>query len=650
MMSIKNRDAPWSVWVLLLLVTLLAMGQMIWLAVTRYLGHNTLSFDLGVMSQAIWSATQGQPLIFTAEGVSLSRLARHVEIFYFLLAPLYWLRPSPTTLIIAQACLYAAGAIPAFRMAWRHWQHPWLALAAPVIYLFYPVAQTAVLFEFHGDTLAMPLLLFALEALDRRAWRTYALWLALALSCKFYVAVAVAGLGLLLWLQGERRVGSYTLFAAVIWGGLAFFGIRALFAPAEAALVKATPASYLTYYFGQVEEIAHSLLPRLVITLLVYLPALATLNRRNLGWLLPATLIAAPVLLSTGPGPSYDYRFHHYALAVPFLVTAVIHGGAHLRQMQPPGRSRGLAFPWQLRLLVALLLTLGLNALFVDTPLNPQFYSRSPGSGMGFTESGFTVSSRDQFKDKWLADSVPSTGAVLTNKQLGLRLVNRETIFVASLLPENRWATVLDQTDYAVFDVLYDFALADANGQIYHGGVTDNHAAIRAVMTSGQFQLLASQDGLLLFGREGAALEQRAEVVTFQPPSRISPVAFSEQITLLAANVIARSGRQFEATFVWQAQQPLPYDYPLIAVSKIEGLNHARLVHLPTLFVLPTTEWEAGMIIRETFVFELPQGTPPGAYQLSTGWHDSTHLFAHFTDPRSVVGIRLPTSSISFNQ
>jgi uncharacterized membrane protein len=339
------QRGSWTVWLLLAGISLLALTEMIWLGLTRYHGHNTLSADLAAMSQAIWSATQGQPLVFTVEGVALSRLARHVEIFYFLLAPLYWLRPSPTTLIIAQACLYAAGAVPAFRMAWRHWQHPWLALVAPVIYLFYPVAQTAVLFEFHGDTLAMPLLLFALEALDRRAWPAYTFWLVLASSCKFYVAVAVAGLGFLLYLQGERRVGSYTLLAAVVWGSLAFFGIRALFAPAEAALVKATPASYLVYYFGQVEEIVSSLLPRLVIALLVFLPASVTLTRRSLGWLLPATLIAAPVLLSSGPGPSYDYRFHHYALAVPFLVTAVIHGGACLRQIQPPGRSRGLAFP-----------------------------------------------------------------------------------------------------------------------------------------------------------------------------------------------------------------------------------------------------------------------------------------------------------------
>ncbi len=40
---------------------------------------------------------------------------------------------------------------------------------------FYPTALTSVLFDFHGDTLAMPLLLFALDALDQRAWGRYIL-------------------------------------------------------------------------------------------------------------------------------------------------------------------------------------------------------------------------------------------------------------------------------------------------------------------------------------------------------------------------------------------------------------------------------------------------------------------------------------------
>ncbi|MCP4423281.1 MAG: DUF2079 domain-containing protein, partial [Chloroflexi bacterium] len=66
----------------------LAFAMTAWLSLARYAAYNFEAFDLGAMSQAIWRATQGDPLIFTVEGVAFSRLARHVELFYFLLAPL----------------------------------------------------------------------------------------------------------------------------------------------------------------------------------------------------------------------------------------------------------------------------------------------------------------------------------------------------------------------------------------------------------------------------------------------------------------------------------------------------------------------------------------------------------------------------------
>jgi len=73
--------------------------------------------------------------------------------------------------------------------------------------VLYPTAQTAVLFDFHGDTLAMPCLMFALDALDRVDWRRYAIWIVLALLCKVCVAVSVGVMGAVLVFKGQRRVG-----------------------------------------------------------------------------------------------------------------------------------------------------------------------------------------------------------------------------------------------------------------------------------------------------------------------------------------------------------------------------------------------------------------------------------------------------------
>lgn len=121
---------------------------MAWLSVRQYQGFNFASFDTGNMGQAIWSFGQGQPLIFTTEGVAWSRLALHVGLIYFLLVTLYALFPSPITLYLVQTALYASAGVAVYRLAVRrfgtmpalllisrapHWLLPFLAITLPTL-------------------------------------------------------------------------------------------------------------------------------------------------------------------------------------------------------------------------------------------------------------------------------------------------------------------------------------------------------------------------------------------------------------------------------------------------------------------------------------------------------------------------------------
>lgn len=275
----NHKPSQKRVWILLILagLVLFAFAEMSYLSLTRYWGFNSKYFDLGAMSQAVWSATQGLPLIFTGQGITISRLARNVELIYFAIAPVYAVFPTPQTLLVIQALLYALGAVPVYRLAKRKLGLPSYALTLSAIYLFYPVAQTAVLAEFHSDPLATTFLLFAIDAADRQAWRSYGLWLALALSCKFYVAAPVAALGVVLWFKGERRAGVATALAAILWGAIAFFAIRSAFAPpaevaAEAVNVQASAAGYFFNRF-QLGYVWDTAVIRLVHAIIVLMPA-----------------------------------------------------------------------------------------------------------------------------------------------------------------------------------------------------------------------------------------------------------------------------------------------------------------------------------------------------------------------------------------
>ncbi|MCI0645224.1 MAG: DUF2079 domain-containing protein [Chloroflexi bacterium] len=633
-MSITHRRlTPRAVSRSTLLVALLiaaAFAEMAWLSVAQYQGYNLRSFDLGNMSQAIWSAMQGEPLVFTTEGFAWSRLSFHVELFYFLLIPLYALWPSPVTLLIFQAALYATGAWPLYHLAGRRLQSNKAALVLVAIYLLYPVAQTAVLFNFHGDTLAMPLLLWAIEALDRRAWHAYAFWLSLALSCKFYVAAAVVALGVALWLQGQRRVGTATTLAALVWGAFAFLIIRSLFAPPEEIHSASSAGGYVSYYFDQLNVLWRTAPLRLVHGLIVVGPVILLVWRAPL-WLLPAGAIIGPTLLSSGPGPSYDYRYHHYALAVPFLLAGSVYALEAMRASSPAGP--GLP-PWRRRLRLSLLLAVIFNVALVNTPASPLFYV-AVGTNRGLDASVYGRTPRDAFKDGWLARTVPEAAPLMADDQLGIRLINRE-VYYRTRPQFGSLPNLLPRVEYVVVDALYDFALGTED-RVYEGGVRTNHRLIGSLLDDPAFSLLVAQDGLLLFGRSSPPLTQQVELA----PGADFPgflATFGDAIGLVDAQIIPGDSSHFHLRCRWMALRSLAAEPPLLAVSRPEGLAHARIVHLPTLALLPTTEWPEGQIVEETFEFTLPEDTPAGSYPLLVGWYDSSSLFAAETDERSRVG------------
>lgn len=640
----------WLPWLLLTGLVLFAFVEMSYLSLAKYWGFNSKYFDLGAMSQAIWSATQGLPLIFTGQGIAISRLARNVELFYFAIAPVYALFPTPQTLLVIQALLYALGAIPVFRLAQRKLDHPYFALALAAIYLFYPVAQTAVLAEFHSDTLAAAFLLFAIEAADRQAWRSYGVWLALALSCKFYVAAPVAALGIVLWFKGERKAGMATTLAAILWGAIAFFAIRSTFAPpaeiaAQAVNVQSSTAGYILNRF-QLGYVWDTATIRLVHAVIVLMPTLLLLAWRAPLWLLPAAVTVIPALLSNGFGPSFSYRTHHYALAVPFLVTAVLFGT--VKQLNDAGLP-GQKPAWQGRLLLTLFMVLVFNLAFIDTPISPQFYLDRPHLEQGLSKTRFGTTSRDEFKGNWLATNVPPNVPIAADQLSAVRLTNREILYLTTYVFGRPLEELLPELNYIITDALYDAATADPveSNRIFGGGVNYEYEAIRTILTHPEFQLLTMQDGLLLFGKADTGLDQTITSLTNREAEGHIPLTtFSNEIALLAYNITKIEARRYRIEATWQLVKPLANAPNRFAVTQLVGVPHTRLVHLPASILLPPKEWTVGETIQESFEFELPSDIPSGTYDLTLGWYDADHIFAAHTDERSRLGAEVNVDEI----
>ncbi|MER6049774.1 DUF2079 domain-containing protein [Streptomyces sp. NPDC001793] len=169
----------------------------------RYRTMSTISWDLGIFEQAIRGyAHLGAPTV-DLKGPGTNILGDHFSPVLVLLAPLYRLFPSPLTLLIAQAALFALSAIPVTRAAARHLGRR-RGLALGLAYGLSWGIQRAVDFDFHEIAFAVPLIAFALEAALRGRWNTAACWAAPLVLVKEDLGVTAAAIGVLSLLRTRR--------------------------------------------------------------------------------------------------------------------------------------------------------------------------------------------------------------------------------------------------------------------------------------------------------------------------------------------------------------------------------------------------------------------------------------------------------------
>jgi len=199
--------------------------------VLDYVGFRSASYDLGNAVQAIWNTAHGHPLETTAEyGSQFSRFGWHVDPILVLFAPLWLIWSSPVILLVVQAALVSAGALPVFWLARKHLGSEKAATAFAIAYLAYPATQWNALdpnLGFHPVSLALPLLLYTLWWLDEERWVRFGIVAVVAAASNEQVPLIVGCLCLWYGLTRKRPVFGASLFAT----GLALTVVDFLIVP-----------------------------------------------------------------------------------------------------------------------------------------------------------------------------------------------------------------------------------------------------------------------------------------------------------------------------------------------------------------------------------------------------------------------------------
>jgi uncharacterized membrane protein len=446
-------------------------------AVLRHEAFNSGRFDLGNMTQVVWSTAHGDPLEMTdLQGEQISRLAAHTDVLLAAFAPLWWLWPDPSLLLVAQAAVVALGALPVFWLARKHLGSARAGLGFALAYLLYPPVQWLVLDDFHAVALACPLLLFAFWFLDEDRLSAFAAVAAVAVLTKEEIGFAVAGLGVWYALaRGRRRPGLVIAAAGTAVSLLAILAVLPAFSDGESDFYRR---------YGEVGGSPGGIVETALTDPLRVLEV--AFDQRGLGYLarllLPVALVVlAPLtlvvalpelainLLSSTPTQT-SIHFHYTAAVTPALIAGSIFGAARIVRRRPQA-----AVPTAV-VAVALAFASGWW-------LGPLPY---PG-GEELAADVWRVEDHDRVAERALA-LVPDDAIVSASNAPGAHLSERRRVLSFPYRHDARWIVVDERRpSYA------DRAVAPV----------ESAAAVALLRRDPDWRLVFEEDGVLVFRRRG---------------------------------------------------------------------------------------------------------------------------------------------------
>jgi uncharacterized membrane protein len=425
-------------------------------------------------------------------------LGEHLQVIHALLIPLYVLWPSHLLLELCGSLALASGALPTYWMARRHtgsatagmWMGLAYLLAVPMQFLDIAID----LKTFRPTSFVIPLMLFALDQMERRRWKTMLVLLAVTLSAQEDLSLVIGPLGVWMawdaWRRGRQGVANpQASDRAPLWMGCGiavFAGVYLIVAlTVLIPWFRAGAEVHYTTYFGELGaspgEIARSMITKpalffgklfgarsLKYVLLLLLPY-GLMPLRSPGRLVIAgPLFAALCLMDTSRDPAQQgiemlLPYHHFhAPLVPILVWSAAAGiglsWKEWKQERPESSGNSAAAPraeWRARFAFGAALATGL------------FMGLSP-LGIAFWDAGSTwhwrrlyvPGKRSEMLPRILAEIHP-TARVASTDFVHPRFTHYERSYDYSAFRRRVSGyemRVPDDTDYIVIDTQHRYS------------------------------------------------------------------------------------------------------------------------------------------------------------------------------------------------
>ncbi len=166
-----------------------------WLSMLQWDSFFFPSWDLGIFAEAVKEYAHFNAPIVPIKGDNFNLLGDHFHPVLALLAPLWWLWPSPAMLLWAQAAMFGASAYPLTRIAMAK-LGPRLGMLAGAGYAFSFGLQGSQNVQFHEYAFAVLFVAFGLAAFLENRPKAALVWIGALVFVKEDLGLTVMMLGL----------------------------------------------------------------------------------------------------------------------------------------------------------------------------------------------------------------------------------------------------------------------------------------------------------------------------------------------------------------------------------------------------------------------------------------------------------------------
>lgn len=167
----------------------------------------TIGYDMGTYSNILFNTSQGR--WFLESHGRFNMLAEHFMVASAIFAPLVGLWRDPMALVLAQCLAVSFSLLAIHELTWVRTRNAVLSFSFVMLFLVSPFTHRIMMDPYRPITLAIPLFLWALVALEQR--RRFWFWVLVLISWTVQenTPIFLIGLGtyLLLFRKGERLTG-----------------------------------------------------------------------------------------------------------------------------------------------------------------------------------------------------------------------------------------------------------------------------------------------------------------------------------------------------------------------------------------------------------------------------------------------------------